>query len=175
MPRGSRGGSSSRGRAPEPSPSRASTTATRPMPAQQAPTSPLQQTQPQSGGMLSGIGSTIVQGMAFGAGSEVAHQAVRSLMGGSSSHSQPAQQQPVQQQQQPLQQNPCQVEMNNFSSCLSQNDNIQYCQNFSDMLRNCKQTNNLLWFHINTKSLAIRLGYLNKMNLGLGHRNWMIG
>jgi hypothetical protein len=101
----------------------------------------MQQTQQQSGGMLSGIGSTIVQGMAFGAGSEVAHQAVRSLMGGSS-HSQPAQQQPAQQQQ--VQQNPCQVEMSNFSNCLSQNDNIQYCQNFSDMLRNCKQNNNLL-------------------------------
>jgi hypothetical protein len=52
------------------------------MPPKQAPT-----TQPQaqqSGGMLSGIGSTIMQGMAFGAGSAVAHQAVRSLMGGSS-------------------------------------------------------------------------------------------
>jgi hypothetical protein len=112
------------------------------MPAQQAPLQP--QTQ-QSGGMLSGIGSTIVQGMAFGAGSEVAHQAVKSLMGGSS-QSQPQQQQqaPQQQQQQQQQQNPCQTEMSNFSSCLSTNSNIQYCQNFSDMLKTCKQNNNLL-------------------------------
>ncbi len=132
--------SSSRGRS-SPSPSRNATTATRPMPAQQAP---LQQpqTQQKSGGMLSGIGSTIVQGMAFGAGSEVAHQAVRSLMGGSS-HSQP-QQQPQQQAPQ-QQQNPCQTEMYNFSNCLSNNDNLQYCQNFSDMLKTCKQNNNLLW------------------------------
>jgi len=52
------------------------------------------QTQPhtQSGGFLSGIGSTIMTGMAFGAGSEVAHQAVRSVMGGNS-HSQPVEQQ----------------------------------------------------------------------------------
>lgn len=58
---------------------------------------------------MSGIGSTIMQGMAFGAGSEVAHQAVRSVMGGSS-HSQQAPQQQVQQQTQ-QQQNPCQVEI----------------------------------------------------------------
>ena len=74
MPRGG-GRSSSR------SPSRSSTTASRPMPQQSKP--PQQQTQ-QSGGFLSGIGSTIMTGMAFGAGSEVAHQAVRGVMGGNS-------------------------------------------------------------------------------------------
>ena len=85
MGRGGR--SSSRGRAPSPPP-RQAPTATRPMPTQ----TPIQpQTQQKSGGLLSGIGSTIAQGMAFGAGSEIAHQAVRSFMGGSS-HSQPAQQ-----------------------------------------------------------------------------------
>ncbi len=36
--------------------------------------------------MLSGFGATMAQGMAFGAGSEVAHQAVRSVFGGSSGH-----------------------------------------------------------------------------------------
>lgn len=147
--------SSSRGRS-SPSPSRTATTATRPMPAQQAPMQQ-PQTQQKSGGMLSGIGSTIVQGMAFGAGSEVAHQAVRSLMGGSS-HSQPQQQAPQQQAPQ-QQQNPCQTEMYNFSNCLSNNDNLQYCQNFSDMLKTCKQNNNLLWMikTQNTKSiLSIR-------------------
>ena len=86
-------------------------------------------------------------GMAFGAGSEVAHQAVRGIMGGGS-HSNEAQQQqhqePQQYQQQQQYQNPCQMEMNNFSSCLSQNENIQYCQNFSDMLKTCKQQNGLL-------------------------------
>jgi hypothetical protein len=69
---------------------------------------PPQQTQTSSGGgMLSGIGSTIVQGMAFGAGSEVAHQAVRSLMGGSSHSQQQVQQQAPQQTQQYS--NPCQM------------------------------------------------------------------
>jgi hypothetical protein len=68
-------------------------------------------------------------------------------MGGSSHNEaqqqQAPQQQPVQQTQQ-TQQNPCQYEMTSFSNCLSQNDNIQYCQNFADMLKNCKQTNNIL-------------------------------
>ena len=80
MPRGggSRGGSRGSSRSPPP---RSSTTTTRPP--QQQPNIPPQQAQ-RSGGLLSGIGSTIMTGMAFGAGSEVAHQAVRGLMGGSS-------------------------------------------------------------------------------------------
>lgn len=142
MPRGggSRGGSS-RSRSPSPAPPPRQTTApTRPMPAQTQPTA---QTQ-QSGGFLSGIGSTIMTGMAFGAGSEVAHQAVRSFMGGSS-HSNNAPQEQQQQAPQPqYQANPCQFEMDNFSKCLSTNDNVSYCQNFADMLKNCKQSNNLL-------------------------------
>lgn len=104
MGRGGRSSSSSRGRAPTPPP-RQAPTASRPMPAQ-TPVQP--QTQQKSGGLLSGIGSTIAQGMAFGAGSEIAHQAVRSFMGGSS-HSQPAQQEAPQQQQQQQQQTPCQL------------------------------------------------------------------
>lgn len=78
MPRGgSRGGS----RSPPP---RSSNTASRPQPTQSRPQQ--QQAPQQSGGLLSGIGSTIMTGMAFGAGSEVAHQAVRGIMGGGSSH-----------------------------------------------------------------------------------------
>lgn len=71
MPRsGSRsGGFSSRG----PS-SRSSYTATRPMPATMQPIS-------RSPGIMSGLGSTLATGMAFGAGSAVAHQAIRSIMG----------------------------------------------------------------------------------------------
>ena len=77
MPRGgSRGGSRGRSSSPQPPP-RQAPTATKPMPAQTP------QTQ-SGGGLLSGIGSTIMTGMAFGAGSEVAHQAVRSVMGGGS-------------------------------------------------------------------------------------------
>ena len=50
--------------------------ASRPM-THTAPMSPTR----SSGGMFSGIGSTLATGMAFGAGSEMAHQAVRNIMG----------------------------------------------------------------------------------------------
>ena len=130
-----RGGSRGRSSSPQPPP-RQTQAPTRPMPAQTQP-----QTQ-SGGGMLSGIGSTIMQGMAFGAGSEVAHQAVRSVMGGGS-HSQQVQEQQHQPTQQ-YQSNPCQMEMDNFSKCLGNNDNINYCQSYSDMLKNCKSANNLI-------------------------------
>ena len=51
---------------------------------------------------MSGMGGMMMSGMAIGAGSEVGHQAMRSLMGGSGGHGQaPAQegQAPVEQQQ----------------------------------------------------------------------------
>ena len=35
--------------------------------------------------MMSGMGQTLMTGMAFGAGSEIAHQGVRAMMGGGSS------------------------------------------------------------------------------------------
>ena len=57
---------------------------------------PMQQAPAAGGGMMSGLGSTLMTGMAFGAGSEIAHQAVRGIMGsgsGSSGHEAPAQQQ----------------------------------------------------------------------------------
>lgn len=137
MPRGG-----SRSRSP---PSRSTNTATRPMP--QKTTPPPTQTQQSSGtGLMGGLGGMVMQGMAFGAGSEVAHQAVRGIMGsGSGSHQQQeVQQQPPPPQQQQQQQNPCQLEVSNFSECLQRNSDIGYCQHFSDMLKNCKQTNGLI-------------------------------
>lgn len=87
MPRGG-----SRGRSSSPPP-RSSFASSKPAPQQARQQPPMQQTQ-QSGGLLSGIGSTIMTGMAFGAGSEVAHQAVRGIMGGGSSHEAQQQHQP---------------------------------------------------------------------------------
>ena len=58
---------------------------------------------------------TMMQGMAFGAGSEVAHQAIRGIMGGSGSHGNTQEQV---QQQAPTQNfqntNPCLQYNNNF-------------------------------------------------------------
>ena len=134
MPRGgSRGGSRSSSRSPPP---RSTNTATRPQ--QQ----PAQQQQTQSGGgLLGGIGSTIMQGFAFGTGSAIAHNAVRSMMGGSSD--QQVQEQQGQQEQYASQSQPCQTEINNFSQCLQRNDDLSYCQNFADMLKICKKDHNL--------------------------------
>lgn len=131
MARGGRGGS----RSPPP---RSSFAATRPAPAPQS--NPIQQQSAPKQGIFSGFGSTLMQGMAFGAGSEVAHQAVRSVIGGGSH--QAVQEQPQQQPQQyqsQQQQQPCQAEIQNFGACLQRNDDLSYCQTFSDMLKNCKQ------------------------------------
>ena len=49
---------------------------------------------------MSGLGGMMAQGMAFGAGSEMAHSAIRSMTGGGSGHG--AQQE--QQQQAPMEQ-----------------------------------------------------------------------
>ena len=55
---------------------------------------------PAQGGMMSGLGGAMATGMAMGAGSEIAHQAIRGMMGsGSSNHGEPAQQQQQEQQQ----------------------------------------------------------------------------
>ena len=99
-----------------------------------------------------GLMGTMVQGAAFGAGSEVGHQAVKSLMGGGGSgggHSEPAQQQeyaqPAQQEyaqpaQQQQQENPCMGFNQNLMSCLQQNrGEITICQNYMDMLNQCER------------------------------------
>ncbi|CAD8176533.1 unnamed protein product (macronuclear) [Paramecium tetraurelia] len=132
MPR--RSGSSSRSTA---SPSRSTATAARPAPQTQAPP----QAPARSGGMFSGLGSTLMQGMAFGAGSEVAHQAIRSVMGGSG-HSQAAEQ-PAQQQAPQQQQQTCQSESQMFSNCLQTNQDITRCQPYMDIFKECQKKYNL--------------------------------
>ena len=60
---------------------------------QQSYQAPPQQARPGIlGGGGGGLGSAIATGMAFGAGSAIAHEAVRGVMGGGS-HGAPAQQQ----------------------------------------------------------------------------------
>jgi hypothetical protein len=92
LQRGRRGGGGGGGMRRPAAPSRpaarpASTSARTPAPASK----PSSVAAPQkSGGMLSGIGSTIAQGMAFGTGSAIAHQAVGAVMGGGGSSRQEA-------------------------------------------------------------------------------------
>jgi len=95
---------------------------------------PPSQAAPARPGMLGGIGSTIAQGMAFGAGSEVAHQAVRSVMGGSSHHTEQAQSSAPQ-----TQADPCFNQNQDFLSCLKASPNdISMCQSYLDILKSCR-------------------------------------
>ncbi len=127
--------------------SRGSSSSRSPQPQQRSvPQQQHQQTMPvqQSGGMMSGLGSTIMTGMAFGAGSEIAHQAVRGVMGGSShgSNNQVQPQQEVQQveQKQQVQQKSCLSYNQKFVECLKVSGNdISDCQNFFNDIKSCEQ------------------------------------
>ena len=109
---------------------------------------------------MSGLGGALATGMAMGAGSEIAHQAIRGIMGsGSSGHGQaPTQQQAApqqmdgqvmyaqpQQQVQQQQQNPCMNFNQYLISCLKDNQgSIAMCQANMDMLTQCEKDNSRL-------------------------------
>ena len=92
-------------------------------------------------GLFGGLMGTMFQGMAFGAGSEVAHQTIRGMTGG---HGTGQVQQPIDQAQQTMQQqvtqtNPCTLENTNFIECLKFNSNdISACQTYLDSLKECE-------------------------------------
>ena len=156
MPRGggrsSSGGRSSGGGMFSRGPARtAAPAAPRPPMQQPRQTAPMAAPQ-QSGGMMSGLAGTMMTGMAFGAGSEIAHQGVRAMMGGGSGHgSAPVEQAPAQQapgqyvdysQQQQVQEQPqpCQDFNMSFVQCLKQNSNqIDMCQSYMNMLQQCEK------------------------------------
>ena len=106
----------------------------------QAPPQPTPQAQSRPG-MFGGLMGTLVQGMAFGAGSEVAHQAIRSVTGGSGHQQVDNTQQHVSQDQMQsqTQSNPCTMENTNFVDCLKFNsNNITGCQSYLDSLKTCE-------------------------------------
>mmetsp|Transcript_23195 Transcript_23195/g.55001 ORF Transcript_23195/g.55001 Transcript_23195/m.55001 type:complete len:165 (+) Transcript_23195:196-690(+) len=86
MARSRRGGGMGAARRPAPParrqapPSRPASTQATPAPRPSSTPAPMQQSS-GGGGMLSGIGSTIAQGMAFGTGSAIAHRAVGAVAG----------------------------------------------------------------------------------------------
>ena len=97
--------------------------------------------------MLSGIGSTIAQGMAFGTGSAMAHQAVGAAVGamsGGGSSEAPADQEqaaPIQQMdQQQAQGGACALDKEMFFDCLKQNQGDQEsCSFLYTQLKSCQQ------------------------------------
>ena len=99
--------------------------------------------------MGSGLLGTMAQGMAFGAGSEVAHSAVRSMFGGSGSGhqeqpaapaAQPQQPSPPAYQSAPVSGGACQIPQQDLYKCLQeQNGNAQACQFYFDALKACQE------------------------------------
>jgi hypothetical protein len=72
----------------------------------------------------------MMEGMAFGAGSEVAHQAIRGVMG--SGHSE------IHSQQADYTMS-CSSENQSFMSCLQYNkSDISQCQGYFDLFKQCK-------------------------------------
>jgi hypothetical protein len=144
-----RGGGRSSGRSA--SPSRSSTNSSRGTtqairPPQINSSVPMQG---QSGGMLGGIGSTIMTGMAFGGGSEIGHQIVRSMTGGSGHKEQQPQQQVENTNNNAYQNNnansnPCQSFNMKFVDCLKMSNNeIAQCQSIFDDLKVCQKSFNI--------------------------------
>ena len=108
--------------------------------------------------MMSGMAGTVMTGMALGAGSEVGHMAVKSMMGGGSGNGGQAQEGGQQQQQmapqqqmegqqqqyQQAQQDPCAQYNMNFVSCLkSSESNIGLCQDYMNMLQQCQKDSSM--------------------------------
>eukprot|EP00552_Chaetoceros_brevis_P005178 CAMPEP_0197734972 /NCGR_PEP_ID=MMETSP1435-20131217/142_1 /TAXON_ID=426625 /ORGANISM="Chaetoceros brevis, Strain CCMP164" /LENGTH=162 /DNA_ID=CAMNT_0043322455 /DNA_START=35 /DNA_END=523 /DNA_ORIENTATION=+ len=161
MPRARRGGSSrssaSRssmfGSKPAPQRRPVSTTTPAPRPAAAPPA-----TQSSGGGMLSGIGSTIAQGMAFGTGSAIAHRAVgavaESMTGGGSDGGQVVEQgqEQVVQQQMPMQgqqklEGACGQDKQMFFECLKVNQGDQQsCSFLYDTLQTCQRNESQMSF-----------------------------
>lgn len=110
-----------------------------------------------------GLGSALATGMAMGAGSAIAHEAIRGVMGSGSGHggqqqmapqegagyAQPQQQQQMMMgeegqfaSQQVQQQNPCMNFNQYLLSCLKENSgSISVCQANMDLLSQCEKDN----------------------------------
>jgi hypothetical protein len=149
LQRGRRGGGAPARRPAAPSRPQsrpASSSARTPAPQQSSVAAPAK----SGGGMLSGIGSTIAQGMAFGTGSAIAHQAVGAVMGGGGSrnHEAPQEQQqapmPAQGQgmmnQQDSMMGACSNDKSMFYDCLNHNKGDQQsCTFLYEQLQQCQQ------------------------------------
>lgn len=103
--------------------------------------------------MLSGIGSTIAQGMAFGTGSAVAHRAVGAAAGAMSGDGDyveqgeaPMQDNNMQQQQQLT--GACASDKQMFFECLQVNKGDQEaCRFLFDQLQQCQRSENTMSFN----------------------------
>ena len=117
-----------------PSNNRSTTFASAPV---KSPSMTKPQTQ-QKPGFLGQMAGVMMEGMAFGAGSEIAHSAIRGLMGGNNT----MQQQVVNQTQPETLNNSsnqnCQNFQSSFTHCLANSNNdLKLCQNEFDSMNQC--------------------------------------
>lgn len=117
-------------------------------PAAAAPSAVAAAPQAQSGGMLSGIGSTIMQGMAFGTGSAIAHRAVGAVAesfsgSGSTEAAAPAPEYAAGAMTHSNNSNlidACSMDKTMFYDCLQQNKGDQQaCHFLYEQLKECQQ------------------------------------
>jgi len=99
-----------------------------PPPPKRVPPTPINK-QPS---MLSNIGTTIVEGMAFGTGSSVAHNVINGLFGNSSNNKERTKNEEY---------NPCDVDLKMFNECLQNNNDVNNCscEFYYERLKQCKQ------------------------------------
>ena len=88
--------------------------------------------------MLGSLGSSMVQGLAWGTGTSIARHGVDAVLGGGSSgQAQPQQQQPQQMQQQ--MRGPCDIDQMAFMECVRTNPgNVQACEVYMQALQSCQ-------------------------------------
>ncbi|KAF3795854.1 hypothetical protein EJ110_NYTH02917 [Nymphaea thermarum] len=141
MARRSSGGRSAPRAAPRAAPVR-----NPPQPASHAP--PPAHTQSSGGGMLSGIGSTIAQGMAFGTGSAMAHRAVDAVLGPRTiQHETVASEAPAASgaAMNASGSDACSVHSKAFQDCLNNyGTDISKCQFYLDMLSECRRNSGMM-------------------------------
>jgi hypothetical protein len=121
-------------------------------PARAASTTTPAPQQKSGGGMMSGIGSTIASGMAFGTGSAIAHRAVGAVAGSMGGGGGEAEHAPAEvagdsmMQQQQLQ-GSCGQDKTMFFECLQVNrGDQQACSFLYDQLQQCQREQNTMQF-----------------------------
>lgn len=103
-----------------------------------AASAPPRYSAPSQPGLMSGLGGVMLQGMAFGAGSEVAHQAVRGVLGANQGYAHT--QGDHRNYGEAMRQDPCSAQNSDFMQCLQSNpDQITVCQDYLDLYKQCRQ------------------------------------
>ncbi|KAJ8764746.1 hypothetical protein K2173_009140 [Erythroxylum novogranatense] len=129
--------------------------AVRPAPRQSPPPQPVHHAPPPAppqsggGGMLSGIGSTIAQGMAFGTGSAMAHRAVDAVLGPRAIQHETVVSEATVAAPAPTSSSiggadACSVHSKAFQDCVNNyGSEISKCQFYMDMLAECRKNSSL--------------------------------